>query len=219
MEPIETPPSEAPRSRARLNSTIVAAGAAAALTLAGLGIAGAHTGSSSTTPGPTAPAAGAQADKPAEAAGPHGHCHGHHLGARKGLATAASTIGISEADLMTALRSGQSIADVARSSNVDVQKVVDALLAEAKKRLADKVAAGQLTQAQADERSGNLGERITALVNRAGRGPGLRSHRRPGGPEGAGSSHQSPEGERRRGFPGPGAGTDAPAPAPEGTSA
>ncbi|HVE46205.1 MAG TPA: hypothetical protein VNA57_05620 [Acidimicrobiales bacterium] len=322
MEPIETPPSEAPRSSGRLSSTIVATGAAVALILAGLGVAGAQTGSSSTTPGPTAPAAGAQADKPAGVAGHHRHRKGHHLAAHKGLAAVAGTIGISEADLMTALRSGQSIADVARSKNVDVQKVVDALVAEARKhmaekvaaggltqaqadqrlatlterisafvnkaglragrhhgpgkgrhpggkvglataastigiseadlmaalrsgqsiadvarsrnvdvqkvvatlvtevrkRLAEKVAAGELTQAQADERSANLDERITALVNRAGRGPGLRGHRRPGGPEGA-DSYQSPDRERRRGFPGPGAGSDAPAPAPEVTNA
>ncbi len=159
MEPTETPPLEAPRSRGRLNSTIVATGAAVALTLAGLGIAGAQTGSSSSTSTPK-PIASAQADR--------GH---HHKVAEMGLATAAETIGISETDLRAALRSGQPIADVAKSKNVDVQKVIDALVAEAKKILAEKVAAGELTQAQADRRSATLTERITAFVNQDGHRP------------------------------------------------
>ena len=101
----------------------------------------------------------------------------HGPGAKVGLAAAAKAIGISEADLLTALRSGQSIAQVAQSKNVDVKVVVDAMVAEAKTRLAEEVKAGRLTQAQADERTANLQQRITDLVNRTGGGPG----RGPGG--------------------------------------
>ena len=200
MEPIERPPAEARRNRGRLSSTIVATGAAAALTLAGLGMAGAQTGSSSTTtPELSAPAAHAHAGKPPEGARRPGPRKGHHLRVRKVLATAARTIGISRSELKTALRSGQSIADVARSKNVEVQKVIDALVAEAKRHLAGKVAAGQLTQAQADRRSARLTERITALVNHARQGT-----RRAGEP--------------RRGFRGPGPRGAAPAPAPAATT-
>lgn len=48
-----------------------------------------------------------------------------------------------------------------------MKKVVDALVGDARKRLAAKVAAGELTQAQADEKDSRLEERITAMVNRS----------------------------------------------------
>jgi len=72
----------------------------------------------------------------------------------KGLEAAAKAIGISEEELKTALRSGQSIAQVAQSKEVDVKVVIDAMVAEA---------------------SANLEKRITEMVNRPGgegrRGP------------------------------------------------
>jgi hypothetical protein len=48
---------------------------------------------------------------------------------------------------------------------VDAQTVIDALVAEASARLDEKVADGDLTQAEADERKADLEERITNLVN------------------------------------------------------
>jgi hypothetical protein len=84
---------------------------------------------------------------------------------------AANAIGISEADLRTALESGKSMADVATANGVDPQKVIDALVADAQAKLAERVANGDLTQAQADEISGDLVQRITDHVNHAG-GPG-----------------------------------------------
>jgi hypothetical protein len=72
---------------------------------------------------------------------------------------------MTESDLRTQLRSGKSLAAVAKGRGVDVQKVVDALVAEAKQRLADAVKNGRLTQAQADQRLKNLTARITAKVN------------------------------------------------------
>jgi hypothetical protein len=53
-----------------------------------------------------------------------------------GLDTAAKTLGMSSADLRTALRDGSSIADVAKQKGVDVDKVIDVLVAEAKAKLA-----------------------------------------------------------------------------------
>ena len=105
------------------------------------------------------------------APGPRGpHRGGHHLN----LSVAASTIGVSEDDLKTALQSGQSIADVATANNVDPQTVIDALVADAQQHLADDVSSGKLTQDQADQISADLQTRITDAVNRAGLrgGPG-----------------------------------------------
>ena len=105
-----------------------------------------------------------------------------------GLGAAAKALGMSEGDLLTQLRSGKSLAAVAKAKGVDVQKVVDALVAEAKQRLADGVKSGRLTQAQADQRLKNLTARITAKVNatRPDR-PGGFGRFRPGGPGGPGA--------------------------------
>lgn len=108
---------------------------------------------------------------------PEGRGPGHraaHVAAH--LDVAAEAIGVTPVELRTALRDGRSIAQVAQSKDVDVQKVVDALVADARSRLAAKVTAGELTQAEADEKAARLTERVTALVNRTG-GFGGRPHR------------------------------------------
>jgi hypothetical protein len=83
----------------------------------------------------------------------------------KGLDTAADALGITEEELRTALQDGQSIADVASERGVDVQGVIDALVADAQARLAEEVAEGDITQEQADERLSRLTEAVTAMVN------------------------------------------------------
>lgn len=112
----------------------------------------------------------AAVNQPGGPGGPGGPGHGHgkrgHHGPKPNLGVAATALGMSEADLRTALRSGRSLAQVAQSKNVDVQKVIDALVADAKSKLAAKVQAGEITQAQADEKTANLTQRITDMVNR-----------------------------------------------------
>lgn len=81
---------------------------------------------------------------------------------------AAGAIGISETDVTTALAGGKSLADVARANNVDVQKVIDALVADAETELADQVKSGSLTQAQADQQKAGITQRVTNQVNSAG---------------------------------------------------
>ena len=159
----QTPPMSAepgPDRGRRFRRNAVAVGAAIGLTLGGLGVAAAQTDSStSTTAAPAAPAP--------PPGGP-----GHRGGPGKhgvGLATAAKAIGVSEADLQTALRNGQSVAQVAQSKGVDPAKVITALVDEAKAKLAEEVKAGRITQAQADERSADLQARVTEHVNRTGK--------------------------------------------------
>ena len=122
-----------------------------------------------------------QADKVIEtlkAAGPFGgRGHGPGRGViGQGLEAAASALGVSEDELRTALQDGQTLAQVAESKGVDPQTVIDALVAEAKSHLDEKVAAGDITQEQADSRLADVTERITDLVNngrpeRGDRGP------------------------------------------------
>ncbi len=86
---------------------------------------------------------------------------------RRGVAldTAATALGVSADELRTALQGGQTIAQVAESKGVDVQTVIDALVAEAKTHLDERVTAGDLTQEEADQRLADLTTRITDGVN------------------------------------------------------
>jgi hypothetical protein len=122
----------------------------------------------------------------------------HRPGGPRGfgnLSAAASALGISEADLRSALKAGKSLAAVAEDKGVDVAKVVDALLAQLKTHLAEEVTSGRHTQAEADQILAGARTRIEAFVNGTApaggpgfggpgfRGPGGRGHGHgPGGP-------------------------------------
>jgi lipoate-protein ligase A len=84
------------------------------------------------------------------------------------LAVAATALGMTEAELRTELEAGKSIAQVAETKNVDLQVVVGALIAQHKTHIADHVAEGKLTQAEADEKLANLEARVTEMVNKTG---------------------------------------------------
>ncbi len=68
----------------------------------------------------------------------------------------AKTLGITVAELQSALASGKSVADVAAEKNVALSSIVDAIVEEHKRQLDTAVAAGRLTQAQADTLLANL---------------------------------------------------------------
>src|SRR5207245_1352446 len=88
---------------------------------------------------------------------------------------AAKAVGITCADLMKGVQNGQSIAQVAASKNVQAQTVIDALITAEKSALAQDVQEGLITQAQADGRSVDLANRVSAFVNNTfQRGPGNR---------------------------------------------
>ena len=116
------------------------------------------------------------------------------------FAAAATYLGLSQADLQTALQSGKTLAQVANAtSGKSAAGLIDALVTAEKTELAAAVTAGRLTQAQADQLSTTLKDRYTNMVNGArpahpgggwGHGPGG-----PGGfggppPSGSGSSPQ-----------------------------
>ena len=116
--------------------------------------------------------------------GPMGHGRG------PGLSVAAEAIGIEESALAEALQGGQTIADVARANDVDVQTVIDAIVAEMNSHLDQAVSDGRLTQEQADERKAGAAERATALVNgeRPAGGPGGFGGPPPGAPRSSDST-------------------------------
>ncbi len=93
---------------------------------------------------------------------------GRGLGAGFGadLDAAATAIGIDRSALVEALRAGsKSIADIAGDHNVTAQTVIDAVVKAQTAKLAAAVSSGKITQAQSDERSKNLTQRVTDAVN------------------------------------------------------
>lgn len=133
------------------NRTLIGA-AAFSLALAGGGVAGALLG----TPG----LSGAQDSDTSTTEPATTDAAPMHLGGRDGelLTAAADALGMTEDELRTALADGSSIADVAEAQGVDVDTVVDALVAAGMERL--------------QEMEANLPERMAQLVEREGWGDG-----------------------------------------------
>jgi lipoate-protein ligase A len=84
------------------------------------------------------------------------------------LADAAKALGMTEAELKTELQAGKSIADVAKTKSVDLDKVIAALTAGFKAHLDEEVKSGEHTQAEADAKLAEFKTRVTTMVNTAG---------------------------------------------------
>lgn len=115
-----------------------------------------------------------------ERGGPPLRGFGHHWG--RHLDAAASFLGLSEPELRAALRSGKSLAQVAKDEGKPVDKLIDTLVAATTKRLDEAVTDGRLTKAERDKIVAGLKEQTTAIVNATGRpeGFGVRGHHGPG---------------------------------------
>jgi hypothetical protein len=83
----------------------------------------------------------------------------------EGLDTAAQALGITPAELKSDLAKGMSIADIAKSKNIDVNKVIDALVADANAKIDAAVSSGKLPQDRADQLKAAIRSAITAFVN------------------------------------------------------
>jgi hypothetical protein len=98
--------------------------------------------------------------------GRHGDGPGGGPGGGPGLAAAAEALGMTEAELRTALEvEDATLAGVAEDQGVPVDTLVDALVAAERERLAAAVEDGRLTQDEADERLADLEARITERVS------------------------------------------------------
>ena len=93
---------------------------------------------------------------------------GGHGGMRDQFAAVAKQLGMEPKDLLTELKAGKSIADVATAKGVDPQAVIDSLVAASSTRIDEAVKNGKLDQAKADAMKQKLPERIKALVDRQG---------------------------------------------------
>ena len=113
------------------------------------------------------------------------------------LAVLTETLDITEDELIAAREAGQSLADVAAAQGVAVDTLVAAIVDSKTDHILEHVAAGDITQEEADEKIAGLEERVTERVNaepgergergRRGFGPrGPRGFGGPGGGDGAG---------------------------------
>ncbi|HEY9556412.1 MAG TPA: hypothetical protein VIR58_06745 [Acidimicrobiales bacterium] len=82
-----------------------------------------------------------------------------------GLEAAAEALGMTDDELRDALHDGQTIAELADAAGVDLEGIVDALVAAHQEHLAEAVADGHLSQEQADEIAADLDERVAAMID------------------------------------------------------
>lgn len=81
------------------------------------------------------------------------------------LDAVTGALGLSAEELHARLEDGSSLADVAATEGVDVRTVIDAIVADEKAEIAQRVTEGKLTQAEADAMLSTVVEHATAIVN------------------------------------------------------
>jgi hypothetical protein len=98
--------------------------------------------------------------------GPGGHRGGPGMFAA-GVGSEALTdlLGLDAEELRTQLRDGSTLADIATAQGVEVQAVIDELVAEVEERTTNAVENGRIDQAEADEKLAEAEARITDMVN------------------------------------------------------
>ncbi len=152
-----------------LKKVLVSVATVAALGAAGISVAGAETITDASSPAATAPAV-AEDDAPMSCeqgnrrSGKHGNKRQRRAEVVK---AAAAAIGIDAEALTSAMKSGQSIAQVADANGVDASAVVDALVNSAEEKLEALVDSGKLDDAKAAKLKQRLPDLFERLVNRA----------------------------------------------------
>jgi hypothetical protein len=102
--------------------------------------------------GPSAPFFGGPRGRPGGfGQGPDAGFHGGPFGGASTLEAEAKALNMTAADLSTQLRSGKTLADVAKAQGVDEAKVKQAIIDAAKAQAQREVQDGLITQAQADQ--------------------------------------------------------------------
>ena len=107
----------------------------------------------------------------------------------------AKVLKLTAAELQTQLKSGKSLADIAKTQNVAISAVTAVLIADFKTHLDAKVASGKHTQAEATAKLTEFTARVTDMVNgvrpTGGQMGGKRGGGRQHGPRGFGGPAMS----------------------------
>jgi hypothetical protein len=114
------------------------------------------------------------------------------IGGMEVMKSAADVLSLTPEELMTQLRDGKSLADVAEAQGVGVDKLKADLLAQVKSELDTAVSDGKITQSQADEVYSRVKNNIDTIINATGPfrggcpgGPGPGAEMMPGSSENA----------------------------------
>lgn len=78
---------------------------------------------------------------------------------------AAKTLGIEQTELVAELNAGKTIADIAKTKDVALDKIVEAFIADRQAMMAIAVVNGHMTQAQVDARLAIMKANITAQLS------------------------------------------------------
>jgi hypothetical protein len=107
--------------------------------------------------------------------GQMGGMRGQMGGQQSLIAVAADTLGMTQADLIAQLQGGKTVAQVAGEKNVALDTIVNAFVATRQARMAQAVAAGRMTQAQADAMLATMRANVTARLSQpwSPEGPGM----------------------------------------------
>jgi hypothetical protein len=103
-------------------------------------------------------------------------------GPGKNAAAIASVLKLTEAELKTQVQSGKTLAQIATTQGVSVQSVIGVLVTDMQAHIAQEVASGKITQAQADTKLAGVTAMATERVNsvQPARGEGMQGHGRRG---------------------------------------
>jgi len=99
-------------------------------------------------------------------------------GPGKNVAAIASVLKLTEAELKTQMQSGKTLAQIATAQSVSVQSVINVLVADMQAHIAEELASGKITQAQATTKLAGVTAKATERVNNLppARGEGTRGN-------------------------------------------
>jgi hypothetical protein len=117
----------------------------------------------------------------------------------------ANVLGLTQAQVQAFRRDGLSLAQIAAKQKVEVQKVIDALVARWRERIADRLANGAITPAQAATLQSQLTTQAQTMVNKTTlggmQGTAVGAGRANGGGNGSGNGACDGTGSRGAGRP------------------
>ncbi|MCR8644197.1 LysM peptidoglycan-binding domain-containing protein [Paenibacillus sp. N1-5-1-14] len=87
----------------------------------------------------------------------------HKSAIRMDFKEIGTLLGMSDADFKQAVKSGKSVADLAKEKNVELQKLVDAQVSELMKHVEEQVQSGKITKEQADKRKASFTQMVTKM--------------------------------------------------------
>jgi hypothetical protein len=89
----------------------------------------------------------------------------HQRGPGKNAEEIAAILKLTKEDLRTQVRSGKTLAQIATTQKVDIKLVIDSIVTNIKTYIAEELASGEITQAEADKKLANVTTKVTEMVN------------------------------------------------------